>query len=188
MVDSVRDKFLRNHIWHVDGGFKETPAVFTALFAKEIPDNGGDTVFSNAQAAYDQFDPLFRAYLDSLEAVTFADATGHLSDRYFDEDKLKEQLAKHPPFARPLIATHPITGRKRIAVNESYTNYIRGQSRIVSQNILGIPFDAIKSSEVTGRLSWEPGMLAIWDNRVVQHQGVKDYSGARRILYRITLT
>ena len=81
------------------------------------------------------------------------------------------------------------TGRKWIAVNESYVAYIKGVSRVHSQNILGILFDMIKSPEATVRHTWTQGALAIWDNRVVQHKGIKDYgSGARRILYRCTMT
>ena len=38
------------------------------------------------------------------------------------------------------------------------------------------------------RHEWQAGALAIWDNRVVQHKGIKDYGGGRRILYRATMT
>ena len=94
-----------------------------------------------------------------------------------------------PPFEMPLIRVHPVTGRKWVAVNESYAGYIKGVSRITSQNLLGILFDMIKSPEATVRYSWTKGALAIWDNRVVQHKGIKDYSGGgRRVLYRATMT
>jgi taurine dioxygenase len=46
----------------------------------------------------------------------------------------------------------------------------------------------IKSPEATARYTWTRGALAIWDNRVVQHKGIKDYGNARRILYRATMT
>jgi alpha-ketoglutarate-dependent taurine dioxygenase len=187
IVDSTHDKFLRNHIWHADGTFKPQPPAFTALYAKQVPKIGGDTVFSNVTVAYERFDAPFRAYLDSLYAVTYVDATGHLADRYLDAEKAAAQRAELAPITRPLIETHPETGRKWISANESYTSYIKGVSRIVSQNILGILFDAIKASEVTGRVSWEEGAFVVWDNRVVQHKGIKDYSEERRLLYRITL-
>jgi taurine dioxygenase len=93
-----------------------------------------------------------------------------------------------PPFEMPLVRIHPVTGRKWIAVNESYAAYIKGVSRVTSQNLLGILFDMIKSPEATVRFTWTQGALAIWDNRVVQHKGIKDYGGGRRILYRATMT
>ena len=49
-----------------------------------------------------------------------------------------------PPFEMPLVRVHPVTGRKWIAVNESYAGYIKGVSRVMSQNILGILFNMIK--------------------------------------------
>lgn len=187
MIDSTRDKFLRNHIWHVDGGFRKVAPTFTALFAHTLPEHGGDTIFSNTTLAYEQLDPLFRAYLDSLTVIQSADATGHLQDRYFDPLKLAEKRAEFPPHETSLVLEHPVTGRKSLNVNESYTSYIQGLTRVASQNILGILFDAIKAPEVTGRVSWHQGALAVWDNRVVQHKGIKDYGGGKRLLYRTTL-
>jgi len=187
-IDSVRDKHLRNHIWHADGGFRADAPAFTALFAHQIPESGGDTMFSNTNWVYEQLDPLFAAYLESLKVIQSADATGHITDRYLDAEAAAQARLKMPPFEMPLVRTHPVTGRKWIAVNESYVAYIRGVSRVTSQNLLGILFDMIKSPEATARYSWTQGALAIWDNRVVQHKGIKDYEGARRILYRATMT
>jgi len=131
---------------------------------------------------------LFAAYLESLTVIQSADATGHITDRYLDPQEAADARIRMPPFEMPLVRVHPATGRKWIAVNESYTNYIKGVSRIMSQNILGILFDMIKSPEATARYTWTRGALAIWDNRVVQHKGIKDYGSGRRILYRATMT
>ena len=187
-IDSVRDKHLRNHIWHADGGFRPDAPAFTALYAHQIPETGGNTLFSSAAWVYENLDPLFAAYLDTLTVIQSADATGHITDRYLDAEEASAARMRMPPFEMPLVRVHPVTGRKWIAVNESYVAYIKGVSRITSQNLLGILFDMIKSPEATVRYAWSQGALAIWDNRVVQHKGIKDYSGARRILYRATMT
>ena len=187
-IDSVRDKHLRNHIWHADGGFRADAPAFTALYAHLLPDlGGGDTMFSNTAWVHEHLDPLFAAYLDSLKVIQSADATGHITDRYLDAEEATQARVKMPPFEMPLVRVHPVTGRKWIAVNESYVAYIKGISRVTSQNLLGILFDMIKSPEATARHGWAQGQLAIWDNRVVQHKGIKDYGG-RRILYRATMT
>lgn len=187
MIDSDLDDYLRNHIWHTDGGFTVNPPAFTGLFAVKVPGFGGDTIYSNATKAYENFDPLFQAYLDGLTAVTFADATGHLI-RLRDPAELAAAHAKYPAHEEPVIRVHPRTGRKQIAVNESYTHYIKGVSRNVSQHILGILFEAVKRPETTARLSWSDGTFALWDNRVVQHRVIKDYdANQRRLLYRVTV-
>jgi taurine dioxygenase len=188
MIDSLKDKNLRNHIWHADGGFRPDAPAFTALFAQLLPESGGDTIFSNTALVYEQLDPLFAAYLESLTVIQSADATGHITDRYLDPQEAAEARQRMPPFEMPLVRVHPATGRKWIGVNESYTNYIKGVGRAMSQNILGILFDMIKAPEATARYTWTRGALAIWDNRVVQHKGIRDYGGARRILYRATMT
>jgi len=187
-IDSTRDKHLRNHIWHADGGFRADAPAFTALFAHQLPEQGGDTMYSNATWVYENLDPLFAAYLETLTVIQSADATGHITDRYLDPADAAAARQKMPPFEMPLVRVHPVTGRKWIAVNESYVAYIKGVSRVMSQNLLGILFDMIKSPEATVRFTWTQGALAIWDNRVVQHKGIKDYGGGRRILYRATMT
>jgi taurine dioxygenase len=186
-VDSTRDKKLRNHIWHIDGAFRNDPPTITALYGHAIPGLGGDTVYSNATLAYEQLDPLFAAYLETLTAVSSAEATGHLMQRYDDPVELARQRAKLPPIVVPVIRRHPVTGRKQIFVNESYTSYIEGVSRVTSDHLLGILFDVIKSPDVQARYQWREGALVVWDNRVVQHRGVKDYGGSRRVLYRAAL-
>ena len=189
MIDSNKDKNLRNHIWHADGGFRPDAPAFTALFAQQLPEFGGDTIFSNAAWVYEQLDPLFAAYLETLTVIQSADATGHITDRYLDAEEATKARIRMPPFEMPLVRVHPVTGRKWIGVNESYAGYIKGASRILSQNILGILFDMIKSPEATVRYSLTKGALAVWDNRVVQHKGIKDYAGGgRRVLYRATMT
>jgi len=187
VVDSRNDERLRNHIWHIDGTFRKNAPKITALFGHTIPDRGGDTLFSNAVLAYDLLDPKFAAYLDTLIAIDSADATGHLAERYLDPEQQARERAKMPPYEHPVIRVHPETGKKQIVVNESYTAYIKGVSRTVSQSLLAILFDAIKAPEVQARYTWTPGALVVWDNRVVQHKGIKDYGSSHRLLYRATL-
>src|SRR5262249_18853469 len=188
MIDSLKAKNLRNPIWHADGGFRPDAPAFTALFAHVLPDTGGDTIFSNTAWVYENLDPLFAAYLESLTVIQSADATGHITDRYLNPEEATQARVRMPPFAMPLVPVHPVTGRKGIAGNEPYVPYTKGVSRVMSQNLLGILFDMIKSPEATARFTWTRGALAIWDNRVVQHKGIKDYGAGRRVLYRATMT
>ena len=46
MIDSLKDKNLRNHIWHADGGFRPDAPAFTALFAQLVPGVRAATRFS----------------------------------------------------------------------------------------------------------------------------------------------
>lgn len=184
IVDSTDKRAARNYIWHIDQAFRAAPPSLTALFAYKVPSFGGDTLFSNAVTAYERLDPAFRAYLETLTAVHYWDATGHIADRFDDPAEAARQRAINAPIETPIARTHPVTGRKQIYVNESYTTYIKGVSRTVSNALLTILFDAINTQEVQARVTWEQGQVVIWDNRVLQHRGIGDFGGQSRILYR----
>ncbi|WP_051236445.1 TauD/TfdA dioxygenase family protein [Ottowia thiooxydans] len=184
IVDSTDKRVARNYIWHIDQAFRPNPPNYTALFGKAVPEFGGDTLFSNAVLAYERLDPLFAAYLETLTAAHYWDATGHMSDRFLDKQEYARQRALNAPIETSIVRVHPETGQKQLFVNESYTTYIKGVSRTVSQSLLTILFEAIKSPEVQGRFSWTPGTLVLWDNRTVQHRGIGDFAKQARVFYR----
>lgn len=183
-IDSKVKETRMNFIWHIDQGFKPTPPRFTALFGRNVPPYGGDTIFANATAAYDLLDPLFAQYLETLTAVHWVETQGFLSLAYHDAEALAQQHRDNLPVEAPVIRVHPETGLKQIFVNELYTLRIKGLSRIASQNILNILFDLVKSPEIEARVKWEEGSAVIWDNRTVQHRGVGDYGSGHRVLHR----
>ncbi len=185
VVDSSDRRQARNYIWHIDQAFRPSPPAFTALYGREVPESGGDTLFSNAVLAYERLDPHFAAYLETLTAVHYWDATGHIADRYPDDpEEAARQRALAAPIETPIVRVHPETGRKQIFVNESYTTYIKDLSRTTSQHLLGILFEAIKSPEVQARYAWQAGAAVLWDNRVLQHRGIGDFGSQRRVFYR----
>ncbi|MGB3070660.1 MAG: TauD/TfdA family dioxygenase [Ottowia sp.] len=187
VVDSTDKRVARNYIWHIDQAFRPNPPNYTALLGKIVPEFGGDTLFSNAVLAYERLDPLFAAYLETLTVVHYWDATGHMADRFLDKEEFARQRALNAPIETSIVRVHPETGRKQLFVNESYTTYIKGVSRTVSQSLLTILFEAIKSPEVQGRFHWTPGALVLWDNRTVQHRGIGDFASQSRVFHRVCI-
>ena len=55
--------------WHTDVTFVERPPLGSILNAVVIPPSGGDTMFSDQQAAYADLSPALRDFLDGLTAV-----------------------------------------------------------------------------------------------------------------------
>ncbi len=92
--------------WHSDQSFREEPAAGFTLYAVELPEHGGDTLFANAYLAYESLSDGMREMLDRLVAV-HSYAYGSDPDRGYRDET---QNAK-PPVARPRrrasVRAHP---------------------------------------------------------------------------------
>src|SRR5712675_1109861 len=54
--------------WHTDHSYDEVPALGSMLYAREVPQTGGDTIFASMYAAYDALSDGLKATLDGLSA------------------------------------------------------------------------------------------------------------------------
>ncbi len=175
-------------LWHSDTSYLDTPPMGTMLIAREVPPRGGDTLFANMYLAYETLSPGMRRLLDGLVAVNAsskADVTKTREDRMRDgarADARKEYEASHP-----VVRTHPETGRKALYVNGGHTLRFRHMSEAESAPLLRFLFAHQVRPEFTCRFRWEPGSLALWDNRCAQHNPINDYHGFRRVMHRVTL-
>jgi taurine dioxygenase len=86
-----------------------------------------------------------------------------------------------------VVRTHPATGRKALYGNGARTRRVAGMTEEESAPLLQFLFQHQVRPEFTCRFAWQPGSLAFWDNRCVQHNPVNDYHGHRRLMHRITL-
>ncbi len=174
-------------IWHSDTVYLERPPMATLLLAREVPPNGGDTMFSNMYAAYEALSSGMQRLLDDLRAVNssaLADVSktreDRIRDRGFDADK--EYLAAHP-----VIRTHPETGRKALYVNVAHTARFVDMTEDESRPLLRYLFEHSVRPEFTCRFRWQTGSVALWDNRCTMHYPINDYQGYTRAMHRITL-
>jgi taurine dioxygenase len=175
-------------IWHSDTAYLERPPMASMLIARELPPHGGDTLFANMYAAFESLSPALRKLLEGLNAVNSsakADVTKTREDRVRSagtEDAKKEFVAEHP-----VARTHPETGRKALYVNPAHTVRFAGWTEEESAPLLNYLFAVQARPEFSCRFSWQPGSIALWDNRCAQHNPVNDYHGHRRVMHRITL-
>lgn len=179
-------KNVRNDSWHADVTWVENPPRFTVLYANELPEAGGDTVWTSSTGAYDALPPLLAQYLETLTAINSFEANGFAINSE-DTRRRADIRAKHPPLDVPVIKTHPENGRKYVFVSEQHTNYIKNVTRTSSESLLRLIFGVLESPELQIRFQWELGSLAVWDNRLVQHRAIRDYGRNRRVLHRITI-
>ncbi|HLJ64443.1 MAG TPA: TauD/TfdA family dioxygenase [Stellaceae bacterium] len=178
--------------WHSDFSFLEEPPRATLLQAKEVPPQGGDTLFTNMYLAYETLSPGMKRMLEGLKAVHGAIRPyGPQGSQLTDEDS-KEMVVKSSPEAvaereRPVVRTHPETGRKCLFINPVYTLRLSGMTRSESEPILNYLFKHAVRPEFTCRFRWETNSLALWDNRAVMHFAINDYLGHRRVMHRVTI-
>lgn len=176
-------------VWHSDTTYLERPPMATMLLARELPPAGGDTMYANQYAAYEALSPALQDVLAGLRGVAssaLADVSKTREDRLKDHGDTPD-AGKVYEAVHPVVRTHPETGRKALFVNVAHTARFEGMTADESRGLLQYLFQHQVRPEFTCRFRWEPGSLALWDNRCAQHNPVNDYHGYKRLLHRITL-
>jgi len=176
--------------WHSDWSFQRTPPAYTLLHAVDVPEWGGDTLWANMYLATEYTSETLKSVLRGLEAV-------HSPAMGYGPDALHNELIEHMDIdygeqgtsthRHPIIRRHPRTGREVIYVNPVYTVGIHGMRDEEATAILGQLYDVATDPVHLCRFRWEPGSLAVWDNRCTMHLPLADYHGTRREMRRTTV-
>jgi taurine dioxygenase len=179
-----------NDNWHTDVTFIESPPMASILLARQIPPEGGDTLWSSMRAAYLGLSERMRMVLNGLDAVhdflrSFPPELS--SSRNAGEERYNSARKNHPPVVHPVVRTHPETGENALFVNNGFTTRILGLPIDESDAILRFLHQHIQKPEYVVRWKWKVNDLAIWDNRITQHYAVNDYLPHRRIMHRATV-
>ena len=173
-------------VWHSDTTYLARPPMASMLYAVELPPSGGDTLFANQYSAYETLSQGLQHTLTGLVGIntsTKADVSRTREDRLRDSAaELKVLVGEHP-----VLRTHPETGRVALFVNVAHTTQFKSWTEEESRPLLDYLFEHQVRPEITCRFRWEPGSLALWDNRCTQHNPVNDYHGFKRVMHRVTL-
>jgi len=190
VVKLEHEKINFGGIWHSDTSYLETPPMATMLIARETPPYGGDTMFANQYLAYETLSDRMKRLLDGLTGINTsakADSSRTREDRVRVRDAGRAEAQKDYVGEHPVVRTHPETGRKALYINVAHTIRFKDMTIEESAPILNFLFRHQVKPEFTCRFHWEPGSIALWDNRCVQHNPVNDYHGHRRVMHRITI-
>lgn len=175
-------------IWHSDTAYLDEPPMASMLLARELPPFGGDTLFASMYSAYDALSEGMRALIDPLKAINTsakADVSRTREDRVMSDGR--RSAPRNFSAEHPVVRVHPETRRKALYVNIAHTARIQNMTEDESEPLLSYLFRHQVRPEFTCRFVWQPGSIALWDNRCTQHNPVNDYHGHRRVMHRITL-
>lgn len=170
--------------WHTDQMFTDTPARYTMLYAKQVPQAGGDTMYANLYQAYDALSDGMKDMIAGLRTIN-----------QYDKKKKRpaamtptEMDVPAPEVEHPLVRVHPETGQKALYISYAgITRRIAGMTEEESRPILAYLLNHAIRPEFTCRFRWQVGSLALWDNRRALHFPINDYNGHRRVMHRITI-
>lgn len=180
--------------FHSDWSFMDVPPAGTALYSITIPPVGGDTLFADQVAAYEDLPEELRARVENLIAIHSAEL-GYAPDGVYgdsEENKKRSMVILPSEKARekrehPLVKTHHETGKKALFSSLAYIQGFVGMEKADADALL-LELYAHQSNEAfVYRHKWEKDMLVLWDNRSVLHSATGGYDGYDRLLHRTTI-
>ena len=177
-------KHIAGENWHSDVTCDPEPPMGSILHLWEVPKSGGDTLFASMEAAYDDLSERMKTYLEGLNATHSGEQInrGRYNDKNHDDTNLT-----YPKNVHPVVRTHPVTGRKSIFVNKTFTTHINDLPKAESDSILAFLYSHCAKPDYQVRFKWQPHSIAFWDNRCVQHLALWDYYPQVRSGYRVTI-
>ena len=175
--------------WHTDHSYDQVPALGSMLYALEVPERGGDTLFASMYRAFEALSPDLRKQLAGLRANHSSrhvfGQQGYFAakgdERYGNPEKATQDAV------HPMVIRHPRSGRPALYVNPGFTVGIEGWTAAESKPLLDTLYSIASRPEHTCRFQWQVGSVAFWDNRATWHYALNDYPGERRMMHRVTV-
>ena len=150
--------------WHTDHSYDQAPAMGSILYAMEVPEVGGDTLFASMYAVYDSLSDGLKKTLQGLRARhssrhVFGKASQGLETRRDGRVGNPDQATQDA--SHPVVITHPDTGRKALYVNPGFTVRFDGWTEEESAPLLSYLYQQASRPEFTCRFRWRAGSIAL---------------------------
>ncbi|GAA5000409.1 TauD/TfdA family dioxygenase [Acinetobacter puyangensis] len=174
--------------WHTDITFLANYPKYTILRNVVAPEVGGDTVWANTTAAYEDLTPELKTLAESLRAIhtNVYDYASRVTSVEEKEGRKLFTTAVEIETEHPLVRVHPETGEKTLVLGHFFKSFT-GLNNEDSRLLFTLFQNHIVRWENIVRWRWAVGDVAIWDNRATQHRAIDDYGDALRIATRVTL-
>ncbi len=174
--------------FHTDSSFHAMPTKWSLLLGHETPPPtaGGDTLFIDARAAYDDLSDAMKARVEALVGVhDFWEGRR----RAGLQGEITPEMRKIIPFDRvdhPLVRSMPY-GRKALYVGGHCTGVV-GMDADEGAALVEALYAQATQDRYVFRHHWRRHDLVIWDNRCTMHAATPLLSNAwRRDMRRTTI-
>jgi alpha-ketoglutarate-dependent 2,4-dichlorophenoxyacetate dioxygenase len=161
-----RRSIAADALWHTDHTYMVKRARYSMLLAETVPSWGGETQLCDTRAAYDALPEAKKAELEGLVALHSIIYSRSLTGY---DDWSDEQRAQMPPIPQPLVFENPNTGRKSLYLASHIAEIVgwpTEKARALAQELIAF---ATQPERVYAH-RWQPGDIAIWDDRATMHR------------------
>ena len=160
---------LGNRLWHTDSSFKEIPAKYSLLSARNVSKEGGNTEFADMRSAYDNLESKIKNKIDTM----ICEHSLIYSRQRLGFDMVKElsseEIKNFTPVEQPLVRKNKVTNRKTIFLSShigKIKNWIRPDSMCFIDDLIEYATQ-LKFKYIH---EWSKNDLIIWDNRQTMHR------------------
>jgi taurine dioxygenase len=175
--------------FHTDYSYLDVPARATTLYSIEVPAMGGNTLFANQYAAYDDLPAATKRRIDPLVAIH------HYGNRDNEDERTRTvasvlndaQKQKMPLVTHPIVRTHPMSGRKALYAVSGSSFGIVGMADDEARALLGELAAHATQPKYQLSLAYGVGDVVIWDNASLLHSATLVDPSQPRTLWRITI-
>jgi alpha-ketoglutarate-dependent taurine dioxygenase len=173
--DDVIKVLKGNMGWHADSTYMPVQAKGAVFSARVTTAEGGQTGWADMRAAYDALDDATRARVEGLcahHSLYYSQSKlGHDPAAKSDSEYSGYGFHAGPVSLRPLVKTHPETGRKSLLIGR-HANAIPGWDAAESERFLEGLVEAACQAPRTYHHTWTPGDVVVWDNRCLLHRAM----------------
>src|SRR5260221_535112 len=175
--------------FHTDYSYLEMPARATLLYSIQVPRAGGDTLFANQYAAYDDLPGATKKRLEGLVGLHHYGNRDDLEETSRTAASLLtgEQKGKLHSVTHPVPRRHPVTGRTALYAVSGSSLGIEGMREGDARALLDELKRHATLEKYRVRLSYGVGDVVIWDNASLLHSATLTDPEDARTLWRITI-
>lgn len=175
--------------FHTDYSYLAVPARATTLYSIEVPKRGGDTLFANQYAAYDDLPAAMKQRIELLVALHHYGNRDDLdtSSRTVASVLSADQEQKMQWVRHRIARRHPVTGRIALYAVSGSSFGIDGWPDDEARALLDELKHHATQEKYQLRLRYGVGDVVIWDNASLLHAATLTDPADARTLWRITV-